>query len=635
MAQPTYPGVYLEETASGVRPIQAAGTSTAAFIGEAERGLVNTAVKVRNITEYTKHYGGFLDEKYLTHAVNQYFRNGGSQCYVVRVTGEKSANAKLNLKDRSDGESLILSLQAISPGGWGNQLRVRIDRGRLDPENEFRLSVFLHEGSTLTPVESFDNLSTNPKHTNFVEKILRTSTAITGQVNSDNKNFFHGFSGAGPEAPELPIEMARARIRINVDGDGFQEVDLSNGVGPEDGRAPDLKTIENVAIAIQYVVRKLKPLLGTTNPDAFKKFTSTIHIKRLTLGSGTKQIDSAVIVAAAGANVDATANLRLGRTHKGVEATGNFLRLPAPTPHNTYESLMDGSNGEPISEDDDRPFIEAFEALNEKNDVSLIAVPGRGSTDLVQEGLSYCERRPLSDCFYIADMPSDHTTVEQARGFIEKISPKNSYGAVYIPWLYTPDPTGASPEPVLVPPSGHIAGLYARTDASRGVWKAPAGTAAALSGVSGLARDFTDTEHGELNPLGVDLIRRFPASGIVSWGARTIHSDPEYGYVPVRRLAILLRVSIYNGIQWAVFEPNGEELWSQLRTNLTSFMLTLYRRGAFQGTQPSDAFFVKCDSETTTQDDIDLGIVNVMIGFAPLKPAEFVIVKISQVAGPR
>ena len=149
----------------------------------------------------------------------------------------------------------------------------------------------------------------------------------------------------------------------------------------------------------------------------------------------------------------------------------------------------------------------------------------------------------------------------------------------------------------------------------------------------GLAAELSDVQHGNLNPLGVNVIRRFPTAGIVSFGARTISSDPEWKYVSVRRTAIMLRVSIYYGIQWAVFEPNDEPLWSELRLNIGSFMTTLFRQGAFQGSTPAQAFFVKCDAETTTQADIDLGIVNVLVGFAPLKPAEFVVVKISQQAG--
>jgi hypothetical protein len=151
--------------------------------------------------------------------------------------------------------------------------------------------------------------------------------------------------------------------------------------------------------------------------------------------------------------------------------------------------------------------------------------------------------------------------------------------------------------------------------------------------VVGLAAELSDVQHGNLNPIGVNVIRRFAGAGVVSFGARTITSDAEWKYVPVRRTVILLRVSIYHGIQWAIFEPNDEPLWSQLRLNIGSFMMTLFRQGAFQGSTASQAFFVKCDAETTTQADIDLGIVNILVGFAPLKPAEFVVVKISQKAG--
>jgi hypothetical protein len=230
-------------------------------------------------------------------------------------------------------------------------------------------------------------------------------------------------------------------------------------------------------------------------------------------------------------------------------------------------------------------------------------------------------------------MSQDDDTVDEAKTFMAAISPKNSYGAVYLPWVKMLDPTGISPDPILAPPSGFVAGLYAKTDGRRGVWKAPAGTEAALGNALGLAANFTDVQQGNLNPLNINVIRQFASSGIILWGARTISSDPEWHYVPVRRMGIFLRVSIYRGIQWAVFEPNDVELWSSLRLNISSFMMTLYRQGAFQGSMPSAAFFVKCDGETTTQDDINAGIVNVLVGFAPLKPAEFVIVKISQKAG--
>jgi phage tail sheath protein FI len=267
-------------------------------------------------------------------------------------------------------------------------------------------------------------------------------------------------------------------------------------------------------------------------------------------------------------------------------------------------------------------------------DVSLLAVPGEGTTAMFDLATGYCANtRPLKDIFYIGEMASHDDADDEAAAFRKSLKTANSYGALYFPWVKALDPAGQSSEPVLLPPSGYIAGLYARIDATRGVWKAPAGVEASLTGVVGLTSELSDVQHGNLNPLGVDVIRRFPTAGIVAFGARTVTSDPEWRYVPVRRTAIMLRVSIYNGIQWAVFEPNDEPLWSQLRLNIGAFMMTLFRQGAFQGATPAQAFFVKCDSETTTQADIDAGVVNVLVGFAPLKPAEFVVVKISQKAG--
>jgi phage tail sheath protein FI len=182
-----------------------------------------------------------------------------------------------------------------------------------------------------------------------------------------------------------------------------------------------------------------------------------------------------------------------------------------------------------------------------------------------------------------------------------------------------------------------VAGIFARTDTQRGVWKAPAGLDATLAGVLDLSVRLDDPDNGELNPLGINCLRSLPAAGKVVWGARTREGDDrrtsEWKYIPVRRLALFLEESLYRGTQWVVFEPNDEPLWSQIRLNVGAFMHNLFRQGAFQGSSPRDAYLVKCDKETTTQNDIDLGIVNIVVGFAPLKPAEFVILKIQQLAG--
>src|SRR5947207_1786477 len=217
--------------------------------------------------------------------------------------------------------------------------------------------------------------------------------------------------------------------------------------------------------------------------------------------------------------------------------------------------------------------------------------------------------------------------------------PKGTFGdhaALYYPNVKFADPLKGGKLGTFVP-CGTMAGVYARTDSSRGVWKAPAGTEASLAGVQGLDQQLNDNDNGVLNPHGVNCLRIFPVFGAVSWGARTVSGDDqigsEYKYIPVRRTALYIEESLYRGLKWAVFEPNDEPLWAQIRLNVGAFMQNLFRLGAFQGQSPRDAYFVKCDKETTTQNDINLGIVNVLVGFAPLKPAEFVIIKLQQLSG--
>ena len=208
--------------------------------------------------------------------------------------------------------------------------------------------------------------------------------------------------------------------------------------------------------------------------------------------------------------------------------------------------------------------------------------------------------------------------------------------ALYFPCVRQVDPLRDSRVDTFVP-SGIIAGIFARTDVQRGVWKAPAGLDASLDGVQDLQVNLNDLENGQLNPLGINCLRSMGVNGRIVWGARTLRgadeSADEYKYLPVRRLALFLEESLYRGTQWAVFEPNDEPLWAQVRLNVGAFMQGLFRQGAFQGATPRDAYFVKCDNQTTTQNDINLGILNVVVGFAPLKPAEFVVIQIQQMAG--
>ena len=243
--------------------------------------------------------------------------------------------------------------------------------------------------------------------------------------------------------------------------------------------------------------------------------------------------------------------------------------------------------------------------------------------------------------FVILDAPAAWTDPNSIQDSdVTNVATRSDSGALYFPRVLQSDPLKENRLDSFAP-SGIVAGVYARTDAQRGVWKAPAGIEAALTGVSGLSLNgqpaqLTDGENGLLNPLGVNCLRNFPVAGNVVWGARTLAGADalasQWKYVPVRRLALYIEESLFRGTQWVVFEPNDEPLWAQIRLNVGAFMQTLFLQGAFQGSTPRDAYFVKCSSETTTQTDIDNGIVNIIVGFAPLKPAEFVVIQIQQIA---
>lgn len=638
----TYPGVYIQEVSSGVRPIPLASTSTAAFVGLTEMGP-DQATLVTNWTEFQRFYGGFIRDGYLAHSVFQYFNNGGRQCYIVRVTRSDAAVANVTVQNRAATPIAGMTLSAKNRGAWGNLLYLQIENGSVDPGNGFKISVRRQVDpgvvptnfKDITPLEVFDNLSMDPNDPNYVVSVLwQNSSLVNASVLAGNVSTQRGIHRGG-FAPVLPLTTKNS-FQINLDNDGFQAVTLP-------AAATTSTVLTDVATAIQTAVAALTPKKASTPAAAFTGFTCTVDTvsgqSRLVLQSGTNSATSSVRVQAASAN-DATALLKLGTGNGGSSEDGLAVRRP---PNTDVIQIGDnavvapvtaatpGSNG--VAALSQLDFSNAFPRLDTITDFSLLSVPGEGSTVMADLGMAYCANRPLQDVFYIGETASTDDTVAEAATFRNKLTTANSYGAIYFPWVQALDPTGASQQPILLPPSGYVAGLYARIDATRGVWKAPAGTEASLNGVVGLATELSDVQHGNLNPIGVNVLRRFAGAGIVSFGARTIASDADWKYVPVRRMAIMLRVSIYYGIQWAVFEPNDEPLWSGLRLNINAFMTTLFRQGAFQGGTTSQAFFVKCDSETTTQADIDLGVVNILVGFAPLKPAEFVVVKISQKAG--
>ncbi|NEO43237.1 MAG: phage tail sheath family protein [Moorea sp. SIO4A3] len=315
---------------------------------------------------------------------------------------------------------------------------------------------------------------------------------------------------------------------------------------------------------------------------------------------------------------------------------------------NKVEIANQGQDGNPIEQEqftgaNKEANKEGLYALENTDLFNLLCIPPYKDDDidstLIDAALGYCQKRRA---MMIIDSPSGWDSKKKAKEGIDKgtadggVGSPSTNGAVFFPRLMMPNPLKENQIEQFAA-CGAIAGVFARTDASRGVWKAPAGLEAVLKGVTGLSVPLTDPENGELNPKGINCLRVMPPAGRIVWGSRTRVGDDmlasEWKYIPVRRLALYLEETLYRNTQWAVFEPNDEPLWSQLRLNIGAFMQNLFKQGAFQGSSPKDAYFVKCDKETTTQYDIDRGIVNIMIGFAPLKPAEFVILKFQQIAG--
>jgi phage tail sheath protein FI len=349
--------------------------------------------------------------------------------------------------------------------------------------------------------------------------------------------------------------------------------------------------------------------LSITTPDAQGRYVADVINKQ----------SSFVTVAVAGGTTKPPADTtlpspKLGKTTAGNDGT-TLLPSTDPSTGGAFETAVSAA----------KSLLDQIDLFN------LLCIPGEIVTATISDLEQYCENQGRR-AFLIADSDPGVTDPTKLKG--PPTTGKNA--AFYFPWVQAPDPLNQN-RPSYYPPCGFVAGIYARTDGTRGVWKAPAGTDATLAGASGVAVQLNDTQNGLLNPVAVNCIRNFNIYGLVLWGARTMQGNDEIGsewkYIPVRRTALFIEESLFRALKWVVFEPNDEPLWAEIRLNVGAFMQNLFRQGAFQGKTPAEAYFVKCDKETTTQNDINLGIVNIVVGFAPLKPAEFVVIQIQQMAG--
>ncbi|MBS1144025.1 MAG: phage tail protein [Proteobacteria bacterium] len=746
------PGVYIQEVSSGVRTISGVATSVAAFLGAASRGPINKATRIYSFADFERAFGGLSADSEMSYAVRQFFLNGGTDAWIVRLVKTASPASRSLL---SATAAPVMTVTALDSGASGNDIQVRIDYATALPDSTFNITFIRNSDGR---AEQYQNVSMNsadarylPDLVNGVSQLVKVSrdvsnatlgglpqaTSTSGALadvatlldatHTDFRVVVNGLppvtvsitlpgdvggadhlqtlataiatavhnqaggkpallnftctpdgtklvlkSGAGGEFSSVRVlpgvsKNAAGVLKLGV-ANGGSEVDAVAGIRPApmpdpatltsaafaatdldalpdathtslrisvDGYGPDVVNLGttgatgsslaakmgDVAGRLQAAVRALKP----GNP-AYANFTVTVASSKLVLASGTRGAGSAIAVSAA-PTADIANGLKL--------LAGATLSAP-PT-----DAFLTGGTETPYGPSDVYPaFIgsranrEGIYALEDADLFNLLVLPGITDAGVLADAAAYCQERRA---FFIVDSPS---TVSKVPDMVTSASgtdlPKSDHAAVYFPWTYVADPL-KNGKPRLTPPGGTIAGLYARTDGNRGIWKAPAGTDANLAGVQSLAVPMTDGENGSLNPLGVNCLRTFPVYGAVCWGARTLRGadqmTSEYKYVPVRRLALYIEESLYRGTQWVVFEPNDEPLWAQIRLNIGAFMNGLFRQGAFQGSSPREAYLVKCDRETTTQDDINRGVVNILVGFAPLKPAEFVVISIQQLAG--
>ncbi len=636
---PTYPGVYIEELPSGVRTITGVATSVAAFVDGFSRGPKDKATRIFSFADFEREFGGLHKDSEASYAIQQFYLNGGGEAWVVRVVGTNAAAATVAMSNTIGGAA-ALTLAAKNEGEWGNNLRARIDQ-KGTAAGEFNLTLSevqtVNGRPSVVRQEVFRNLSVDSSKINHVDKVvndaLSGSKLATVTTSSANAPLVNGTLGADIGAATLNVP-ASPQFKITISDGTTSSVFDNVPVGIANGAQP----LNAVAAALEAAIRGASP----ANP-AFAGATVSLLGNRLQVMAGNGAARNTVVFANAGGGSTFATDAKL----TGVGVTANLqdylFGVNAAIANTAQAAGVQGANGAlPTATQliGNQVAKSGLFALEDADIFNILCIPRAavlGGTDMqaiIAQAETYCEMRRA---FLLVDTPPNVDELAEITAFIGgngTLRHKNA--ALYYPRVKVPDPLNEM-RLRAVGACGTVAGVYARIDSTRGVWKAPAGTEATVRNVPELEDALTDAENGVLNPLGVNSLRNLPVFGNVVWGARTLdgadQQASEWKHVPVRRMALFIEESLYRGLKWVVFEPNDEPLWSQIRLNIGAFMQNLFRQGAFQGKTPREAYFVKCDSETTTQNDINAGIVNIIVGFAPLKPAEFVIVKLQQMAG--
>jgi phage tail sheath protein FI len=560
------PGVYIEEFESGGVPIASVSTSTAGFVGLAQRGdSEGLPDLVTSFADFQRKFGSYLSEnqfgdyRFLSYSVEHFFINGGSRCYVMRVVPE---DAKSAVNDKLE----FVSFEARNQGSWGDRIRILAE-----PTSKAKTPIIEDLGGEQYRVKSGAGFNEGDVIT-FVDG----DTVQVRLIKMSQNNIItldEALEGEVVDTNILPEKLLYTR-----------EFNLQVAYGDEVEQYEKLSFNIN---ATNFIEKKLS-----------KSSMVKVKVDREKIGD---VVDPFGKIAGGDAEQD---KVIIGLSDGSEGSVGSL----------SAADFM-GKDLGPGKRTGIKSFID-------NDDVSLMAVPGVVDPAVHLDLIAHCELK--ASRFAVIDVPQDSKKVNDLKQWRNMYD--SSYVAVYHPWLKVFDPLDK--RNIFIPPSGSAIGIYARSDNSRGVHKAPANEV--VRGCVGLDCQYNKGEQDILNPIGLNLIRSFTGQGIRVWGARTLSSNPLWRYINVRRLFIFLEESVKRSTDWVVFEPNDEELWARVKRSLESFLTGVWRDGALVGSTPSEAFFVQIDHTTMTQDDIDNGRLICVIGVAPVKPAEFVIFRFTQ-----
>ena len=591
MAEYLSPGVYVEEVESGAVPMEGVSTSTAGFIGMAERGpVIGRPQLVTNFADYQRMYGSYLSEakygdyRFLPYAVEQFFLNGGSRAFIMRVVPQGA-------KCSATSGSAVLKFTAANPGEWGDRLRVTITPASkaktqaLEAIDDRSVRVKSCDGFTAGDVVEFYDgrtLSHN-RLKSAIDGVLSFEEPIGCDIVDTNL------------LPKKVIKTCEFNVSVRFEDAEETYLNVSLNESASSYIAARMQKSELVTVEVGKV-----PAQPAAQAPAEKK--------------DDKKDEKAPAVAPAAKAAGVMP------PYKAVGGVGESLSLG-------FSGGSDGNIGGTKASDymgsDNGPGKRTgIQAFLENAQVSIMAVPGVTDSDVQLALVAHCEN--TKSRFAVLDIPLDKKKVGDVLDHRNMFD--TSYAALYHPWLEVFDPLARKSS--YMPPSGAMVGIYARTDTERGVQKAPANEV--VRGCTGLSCPYNEGEQDILNPQGVNLIRSFTGRGIRVWGARTASSNPLWKYINVRRLFIFVEESLKANTNWVVFEPNSEALWGRVQRTIELFLSSMWRSGALAGTSPGEAFFVNIGRSTMTQDDIDNGRLICNIGIAPVKPAEFVIFRITQ-----